>query len=63
MTDTQPPTTEGEMETIYLTPHCKDCKRDLQNYDVLLWCVDPQDPCEDCGKEWIKYTRATEQGE
>lgn len=53
-------TKNGEHDVIYLTPHCSRCIDDVNRYaDGLLWCVDKQDPCEDCGKEWIEYHRAT----
>jgi hypothetical protein len=25
-----------------------------------LWCEDPQECCEECGRQWIKYVMAPE---
>lgn len=46
-----------EHEAIYLSPACIKCPHHI-NYDGRQWCEDPQDPCEDCGAEWIKFERA-----
>jgi len=48
-----------EYDAIYLQPACGKCIRNLLRYsEGRLWCQDPQDPCEDCGKEWVKYAVA-----
>lgn len=41
-------------EVVWLQPRC--CA-DWQG-EGRLWCEDPQDPCENCGAEWIKFVRA-----
>lgn len=39
---------EPDLQTIYLQPRC--C---VVTEDGRLWCEDPQEPCSDCGAEWI----------
>jgi len=47
-----------DLSVIYLTPHCDKCRSIIEREgDGILWCADPQEPCEECGKEWIAYDR------
>lgn len=42
-----------DLTTIYLQPRCA-----CDPYgEGRMWCEDPQDPCENCGAEWIKFAR------
>ena len=45
---------EPDLQTIYLQPRC--C---VVPEDGRLWCEDPQEPCSDCGAEWIAFDRRT----
>ena len=41
----------SEYPGIFLEPECRNC------YAVeRMWCSEPQEPCEECGKEWVKFT-------
>lgn len=45
-----------EHETIWLQPSCGECAKDIERTsEGRLWCQDPQEPCEQCGKEWVKF--------
>lgn len=54
-----------ELSCVYLTPTCAKCQAGhgthLYPSEQRLWCEDPQDPCEECGKPWVKYNLAPEQ--
>jgi hypothetical protein len=45
-----------EHGVIYLQPACMDCILLINGTsEGRLWCQNPQEPCEECGKEWSKY--------
>lgn len=49
----------AEYNTIYLEPTCHDCIGEMNRSDHgRLWCEDPQEPCDVCGKEWIAFRRS-----
>lgn len=52
--------------SIWLTPCCEKCVHQLKSASVedgILWCEDPQDPCAECGKPWVKYVLSSKQKE
>lgn len=49
-----------EHATIYLSPWCVKCEREMAGED-RLWCPEPQDPCEYCRKPWVKFVLAGDQ--
>lgn len=42
---------------IWLSPWCAKCADALWDNpeDGRLWCVDPQETCEECGNDWVRY--------
>lgn len=54
-----------EHQTIWLEPMCekRGCGeyRDPTYVEGRCWCAEPQDPCEECGKPWVKFTLAEDQ--
>ena len=48
----------SEHDAIYLEPECQDCIGEYRREEGRLWCQDPQEPCEKCGKEWVRFERA-----
>jgi hypothetical protein len=50
--------TSPDYEVIWLEPRCYH-----GGYAERHWCQDPQEPCEECGAQWIKFIRAPDQPE
>ena len=53
MTDTKCPETGLDPDVIYLSPRCWE-----GSFDGREWCRDAQEPCPDCGLDWVKFVRA-----
>jgi len=51
-----PDPTWTDHEIIYLAPRCASCVN-VECFDERTWCSDRQDPCCECGMEWIPYLR------
>ena len=48
-----------EHKIIWLQPWCDECE---ENCDPgREWCQDKQDPCDVCGREWVKYDLAEQE--
>lgn len=54
-----------EHAAIYLSPWCAKCDKASKGAwlkgDGAIdreWCQEPQDPCEECGKPWVKFNLA-----
>jgi hypothetical protein len=48
----------SDPETIWLAPCCPECVRHVySDTNGRTWCEDVYDPCEECGREPVKYVR------
>jgi hypothetical protein len=43
-----------EYDRIYLAPSCAKC---MQYGIERLWCEHPEEPCSECGGEWVEFKR------
>lgn len=39
-----------EHASIWLSPSCGKCRDEERT-----WCSNPQEPCPECGNEWVRF--------
>jgi hypothetical protein len=59
MTDINSTATDDDHEVIWLAPWCDACQAVCADDVGRTWCQDAvYDPCEECGREPVKFVRA-----
>jgi hypothetical protein len=48
-------TDDKDPPTIWLQPWCADCARFDGSDTGRTWCDDKQEPCTECGRDWVAY--------